>query len=116
MLLTSGIYFLLKCQTCSQTNPSLYQFVKMYLIFQSVLWMAMMCMFFCFVTVIMWAHQRGLLPNTTGGPSNPAKPGTINKIETVPFSQELFSSADGEEPTECSICQEEFNSDKPIKR
>lgn len=117
ILLSSGIYMLVKCKTCSETNPSLFQFVKMYLIFQSVLWMAMMCMFFCFVTVIMWAHQRGLLPTPNGGPSNPAKPGTIDKIETVPFSPELFSEAvaEGESP-ECSICQDVFNSEKPIKR
>merc|ERR1711865_431798 len=81
-LLGCGIYMLMKCKTCSETNPSLYHFVKMYLVFQSCLWLGMMFMFLCFVTLIMWAHQRGLLPSSGQGPSNPAKPGTIDLIET----------------------------------
>lgn len=117
-LLMSGIYMLSKCKTCSDTNPDLYEFVKMYIIFQSVLWLAMMFTVLCFVTVIMWAHQRGLLPNQGAGPSNPAKPGTINDIETVSYSPELFSEIavnDGERP-ECSVCQDEFDHSKVIKR
>jgi len=119
-LLCSGIYFLTKCKTCAETNPSLYDFVKMYIIFQSVLWLAMMFTVLCFVTVIMWAHQRGLLPHQGGGPSNPAKPGTINEIETVSFSPDLFADiAVGKPPDEspeCSICQDVFDHQKVIKR
>jgi hypothetical protein len=117
-LLCSGAYLVVNSKTCSETNPALYGFAKMYLIFQSAMWLTVMCLCFGFLSVIMWAHQRGLLPNQGAGPSNPEKPGTIDLIETVPFSPELFAgiTVDGNDVPECSICQEEFNSEKTIKQ
>jgi hypothetical protein len=114
-LLCSGVYLLSKCKTCSQTNPNLYQFVKLYLIFQSVIWLVTMFMFFCFVTLIYWARMNGLLEQGPG-PAMAAKPGTIDEIETVPYSPSLFEEWTSDEPPECTICQEEFNSEKPIKK
>mmetsp|Transcript_11814 Transcript_11814/g.22049 ORF Transcript_11814/g.22049 Transcript_11814/m.22049 type:complete len:132 (-) Transcript_11814:40-435(-) len=41
----------------------------------------------------------------------------INDIDTVPYSRKKFSARkNGRPPLECSICREEFDTEKPIKR
>mmetsp|Transcript_115440 Transcript_115440/g.246722 ORF Transcript_115440/g.246722 Transcript_115440/m.246722 type:complete len:211 (+) Transcript_115440:2-634(+) len=114
-----GFFLCCRCKTCQETNGQLYSFVKMYLIYQTTVWISMMFMVSCLVTMIFWLHRHGFL-ETGPGPAMAAKPGLIEEIETVAYRSELFATsgedADDMQPPECSICQEEFNDENPIKR
>jgi len=112
ILLAIGTWLCLECRTCQKTNPSLYQFVKMYLIYQTSVWVLLMFLLFGLVTLIFWMHRHGLL-DSGPGPAMAAKPGLIQEIETVPYTATLFQEG---EDTECCICQDSFDATHRIKR
>mmetsp|Transcript_26591 Transcript_26591/g.84359 ORF Transcript_26591/g.84359 Transcript_26591/m.84359 type:complete len:310 (-) Transcript_26591:217-1146(-) len=115
ILIVIGTCLIVRCRTCSQTNPALYQFVKMYLIYQASVWVLMMFILFGLVALIFWLHRHGLL-ETGPGPAMAANPGLIQEIETVPFDSAMFAGQSSAEPLECCICQDEFDDSTPIKR
>eukprot|EP00416_Gambierdiscus_australes_P037210 CAMPEP_0171095684 /NCGR_PEP_ID=MMETSP0766_2-20121228/43313_1 /TAXON_ID=439317 /ORGANISM="Gambierdiscus australes, Strain CAWD 149" /LENGTH=303 /DNA_ID=CAMNT_0011554529 /DNA_START=6 /DNA_END=917 /DNA_ORIENTATION=- len=116
ILIAIGTWLCVGCRTCQTTNPNLYQFVKMYLIYQTSVWVLMMFILFGLVTLIFWLHRHGLLDNGPG-PAMAAKPGLINDIETVPYSASLCSGEEnGGESPECCICQDVFSAQDVIKR
>merc|ERR1719401_2763741 len=77
----------------------------------------MMFMVSCLVTMVFWLHRHGLL-DSGPGQHMAAKPGLVQELETVPYTPELFSGENDDErqPDECSICQDSFDAEKPIKR
>mmetsp|Transcript_28030 Transcript_28030/g.70934 ORF Transcript_28030/g.70934 Transcript_28030/m.70934 type:complete len:304 (+) Transcript_28030:73-984(+) len=113
-----GIFMCSFCRTCAETNPDLFKYASMYLIYHSVVCVTMMFITFGMVSVIFWLHRHGLLESGPGA-ARAARPGLINDIETVEYSPSLFvgemcnSSDDG---PECPICQDTFDESKPIKR
>jgi hypothetical protein len=114
-----GVVMFWRCKTCARTNPDLFAYARLYLIFQSVVWAATMFITFSVVSVVFWMHRHGLL-ETGPGPARAARSGLIQDMQTVPYSAELFcENVTGEEegtPSECSICQEPFDAEKTIKR
>merc|ERR1712083_513736 len=74
-------------------------------------------MLFALASLLLWMHQRGLLDSGPGSHAA-ASPGVINKIETVAFSPDLFSTGTEEDkqPAECCVCQSCFDTVRPIKR
>lgn len=101
-----GVILCTHCRTCAETNPDLYGYAQMYLIYHSVVWVTMMFITFGLVTVVFWLHRHGLL-ETGPGAARAARPGLINELQTVPYSPDLFTdeSAEGEgNRPECSIC------------
>jgi len=109
-----GAGFLARCQTCQDTDPELYQFAKLYLIFQSVAWAIVVAASCSLVSVILWMHRHGLLEPPPGHVT-PARHGLINSIQTVPFPGLACSPDEVEIPAECSVCQEEFVLGAPTK-
>eukprot|EP00403_Amphidinium_massartii_P032336 CAMPEP_0178445558 /NCGR_PEP_ID=MMETSP0689_2-20121128/40251_1 /TAXON_ID=160604 /ORGANISM="Amphidinium massartii, Strain CS-259" /LENGTH=220 /DNA_ID=CAMNT_0020070157 /DNA_START=324 /DNA_END=987 /DNA_ORIENTATION=- len=106
------------------------EYAKMYLIYQSVIWVVVMFAFSGALSAIVWLHRHGLLHDGPG-PARAARPGLIEELETVEYSESLFDdmregrNAGGEiemtalgdsEAPECSICSEAFGPDVPIKR
>jgi len=121
LMIAVGTWMYYHSKTCEHTNPNLYSFVKMYLIFLFLFYVVFMFIVFFLVTVIFWMHRHGILDRfleSGPGPAMAAKPGLIKEIDTVPYSPDLFAvdTSEDKEPPECSICQEEFSLDKPIKR
>lgn len=111
-----GAWMCMHCKTCAKTNPELFQYAKMYLIYQSVLWVMRVFMSCGLVSLVFWLHRNGLL-DSGPGPAAAARAGLINDLETVPFHPSQFSDKQDElQPPECSICQEEFAVDQMIKR
>eukprot|EP00403_Amphidinium_massartii_P019816 CAMPEP_0178431928 /NCGR_PEP_ID=MMETSP0689_2-20121128/32115_1 /TAXON_ID=160604 /ORGANISM="Amphidinium massartii, Strain CS-259" /LENGTH=217 /DNA_ID=CAMNT_0020053885 /DNA_START=249 /DNA_END=902 /DNA_ORIENTATION=- len=125
-----GVWLVSQCETCQQTNRRLYEYAKMYLIYQSVIWVVVMFAFSGALSAIVWLHRHGLLHDGPG-PARAARPGLIEELETVEYSESLFDdmregrNAGGEiemtalgdsEAPECSICSEAFGPDVPIKR
>jgi len=113
-----GVILMTHCKTCAETNPDLYGYAQMYLIYHSVVWVTMMFITFGLVWTVFWLHRHGLLESGPGA-ARAARPGLINELQTVPYSPELFANeaeeSDGAAP-ECSICQEVFNDSRPLKR
>lgn len=110
-----GAWLCLKCRTCQTTNPEVYQFVKMYLIFQTSVWVLMMCIFSSLVAFVFWMHRHGFL-DSGPGPAMAAKPGLIDQIETVAYNPSLFPKGDDGEDPECAVCQDVFDSSRTIKK
>jgi hypothetical protein len=109
LLTLVGVWMYFSSQTCSKTNPDMYQFVQWYFIFLAAEWVLSSFVLFGFVTLAFWMASHGL---TEQDPARAARKGLIDEIETVPYSSELFAN----QAPECPICQEAFGTDKPIKR
>lgn len=118
-----GLRMFTKAKTCEKTNPELYEFVRLYLMFLSVwwvLWVVMPTIFFILVIYGMW---HGWFDQLNG-----ASPDTIKNIETVDYDASLFATPggtgdtttmptdDGKPAPECCICTETFDPAKEIKR
>lgn len=86
---------------------------------------------YCFAPAVLAAHANAngrviaVAPrrHSRQGSAQPvrriqtAQPGAIDRIETVPYSPELFFETCGDqEPPECCICQTEFDEDSLLKR
>lgn len=117
LAITCGVWMVYHCKTCEKTAPELYRYAKMYLIYQSVVWVTMLFFSCGLVSLVFWMARNGLL-DSGPGPASAARPGLINDIETVRFRPELFSDVKDDEPQppECSICQEEFAENAELKR
>merc|ERR1719277_2731982 len=113
MILTGAIMWF-RCRTCPQTNPDLYRFTQVYLVYQTAWWLLLIFVFFGLVTLIVWMGRNGLLEGGPG-PAMAAKPGLIDELETVEYSPQLFSARldDDKQPAECCICQDLFSAEKP---
>mmetsp|Transcript_36999 Transcript_36999/g.85391 ORF Transcript_36999/g.85391 Transcript_36999/m.85391 type:complete len:299 (+) Transcript_36999:178-1074(+) len=112
-----GFWLVYQCETCQVTNKRLYGYAKMYLMYQSVIWVVMMFTSFGLVSAVVWLNRHGLLQGGPG-PARAARVGLINELETVEFSENLFegmTDSDGQLP-ECSICSEPFSADLEIKK
>jgi len=117
VVLVIGVWMCSECRTCPKTNPELFQYAKMYLIYQSVVWALMVFMSCGLVSLVFWMHRNGLL-EAGPGPGSAARPGLVQDLETVNYTRELFSDCqeDDPQPPECSICQEEFVEQEEIKK
>merc|ERR1712039_728812 len=111
-----GVYLLSRCRTCQTTNPKIYQFVKLYLIYQTSLWVLSICLFSSLVAFVFWMHRNGFFPEAGPGPAMAAKPGLIDQIQTIPYDPNLFPRGDDGEFPECSVCQDFFDSSRTIKK
>lgn len=112
-----GAVMYMQSRTCAHTNPELFQYTRIYLIYQFVLWLMMIFMTCGLVSVVFWLHRNGLLEGGPG-PASAGRTGLINEIESVPFCPDQCSNSpdDELEPPECPICQEEFVPNNTIKK
>lgn len=113
--LFSGAYIFSQSETCADTSPDLYTFVRQYLIFLMVwliFWEIMTCLFIGFV---VYGMMNGWFDEING-----ASPETINRIETVGYDPSLFAEEgrgdDSRPAPECCICTEAFDASHVIKR
>lgn len=116
VLICCGFYWF--CHSSSKTcDPELYDFVKLFLIYQVLMAVGGILIFFGATSFILWAHSQNLF-DTGPGPHAAAQPGTIEKMETVKYDPSLFSRQPGDEqePPECCVCQIPFDDDAEIKR
>lgn len=120
MLLTSwvlvaGVYIFLQSETCAETNPELYIFVKQYLIFLSVWFIFREVMTCVAVGVLVYGMMNGWFDDING-----ASPEAIHKLETVAYDPALFAEEglanDSRPAPECCICTVAFDSTEAIKR
>lgn len=114
--LIAGVYLFFQSETCADTNPDLYVFVKQYLIFL-VIWHITWQLLWCvFVAVLIYGLVNGWFDEMLHG----ASPETINNIETVAFDPSLFAQEgvpdDNRPAPECCVCTELFDANRPIKR
>lgn len=113
-----GVVMFRHCHTCAETNPELYQYAKVYLMFQAVVWCLTFFASCGLVSLVFWMHRNGMLESGPG-PHAAARDGLINEIETVPFHPRHFleteAASDDVESPECPICQETFVLDEPVK-
>jgi len=116
LAIIAGLWMVCHCKTCQKSAPELYAYAKLYLIFQSCVWLVSLVMSCGIVSLIFWAHRNGYL-DTGPGPLMAARPGLINDIETVTFHASDFAqNVEDEQPPECSICVEDFTEGEDIKR
>jgi len=106
----TGAWIYFYCKTCHGTSPEVFLYLKLYLLFICTVWTLQFSVLFGFVALIFWMHRNGLLE--TGGGQVAARKDLITEIATVPYSPDLFAGGNGQ----CCVCQEDFGSDKPIKR
>eukprot|EP00440_Ansanella_granifera_P070992 gb/GFBE01077047.1/.p1 GENE.gb/GFBE01077047.1/~~gb/GFBE01077047.1/.p1 ORF type:complete len:295 (+),score=40.31 gb/GFBE01077047.1/:1-885(+) len=114
-LLVLGLIWLSHSQTCDDTNPELYNFVKAYMAFLTVTWSLFLALPLAALILIVLGMHFGWFENVNG-----ADPKTISKIETLKFDPDLFTR-EGEEddsklPGECCVCMDRFGPDMTIKR
>lgn len=109
-----GIVWLSRTHTCQKTDPTLYYFVKAYVIYLGITWGVLLTIPVVAVILIIIGMHSGWFDFQTG-----ADPDVIKKLETIPFDQELFAK-EGEVdtnkyPFECCVCTEAFGADLTIK-
>jgi len=103
-------------------DPDLRDAAKEFITFEMCVVVGSLIIVYCFPAAVLAAHANGAPRGQ--GTARPvrrvqtAQPGAIDRIETVPYSPELFSSeaCGDQEPPECCICQMAFDADNPIKR
>lgn len=109
----------LYCQstTCAETNPKLYGFTKIYVLYEAVTSSVGLIGSVGIIYLVFWMHRHGLLQSGPG-PHRAARTGLVNDIETVRFNPNTFAAESGSEETapECPICYVEYEPDEPIKR
>jgi len=107
-------------------DPALMDAASEFITFEAIVVAGSIIIVYCVTPAVLGAHASGRVAGrqqARRGAGQPARrqmtasEGAIDRIETVPFSPELFSEAsDDQEPPECCICQMEFDADNPIKR
>jgi len=111
----AGFYIFNQSETCSETNPDLYSFVKLYLIFLAVWCICREVMTCLFVAVVIYGMMHGWFDELNG-----ADPEVIVQLETVAFDPALFAqeglAGDNRPAPECCICTEAFDTSITIKR
>jgi len=117
---------LARSATCAETSPALYHFVDWYSWFMLGLYMFGCGVSMIGVSLLLWFTRNGgtpLLWLARHGflhMANAADPNTINRIETVQYSDGLFAdAADPDDPRpsgECCICLEPYDEMHEIKR
>lgn len=117
VLFFRGASWLSQSQTCFTTNPDLYQFVKLYLLFQLVSIVLLdLALPYALISLLTYGLMNGWFDTQVQG----ADPNTIGQIETVPYDASLFAedgvAYDDRPPGECCICMEVFSDCKAIKR
>lgn len=112
-----GVYLYHHSTTCKETNPTLYHFTKMYLIWYATSWLIGIAILGGMVSVVLTLHRMGLLAQGPG-PHMAARSGLIDDIETVVFRPSDFceSGSDGKEPPECAICMVAYEDGESIKK
>jgi len=113
--LSLGIYWVFLSKTCAKTNPELHNFVKLYIIFLAVTYIAWVTLTVVLVSLLIYAAMNGWL-----GPTAGANPETIGKIETWKYDPGVFcdpgNPADGRPPHECCVCSEAYSAEVPMKK
>lgn len=99
VLIGIGFSFWDNCKVCHETNPYLYHYVQLYLIYNLLIWISTIMAGVGLVGLALWMQSMGL----ASGGQQPA-PGLIDKMDTVGFQA-------GMQPEECSICCEKFAAD-----
>merc|ERR1719336_253271 len=56
-----GAWLLRRSRTCAETDPELYRFVRVLLIFQFTAWALVAAVSCSLVSTVLWLHRRGLL-------------------------------------------------------
>lgn len=119
VLIVLGFHWYRQSETCYETSPNLFSFVRLFLIYQLVMWAGGVLIFFGATSFVLWAHRNNLL-ELGPGPHAAAKPGVIDKIESVRYDPSLFrqsTDAEGEkEPPECCVCSIAYDEGSSIKR
>eukprot|EP00929_Paragymnodinium_shiwhaense_P119582 TRINITY_DN91487_c0_g1_i1.p1 TRINITY_DN91487_c0_g1~~TRINITY_DN91487_c0_g1_i1.p1 ORF type:complete len:372 (-),score=35.79 TRINITY_DN91487_c0_g1_i1:39-1154(-) len=115
VLLGVGFLWFFRSETCAQTHPDLYYFVKFYLTYQAII-IAVQYFFTCLmVSLIVYAFRNGYLD----GHVEAAAPRTIELLKTVEYDPALFApegSGDEEKPSgSCCCCTEPFDNERPVK-
>jgi len=113
--LIAGVYIFFQSETCAETNPELYIFVKQYLIFLSA-WFIFRELTTCVVVgVLVYGMMNGWFDDING-----ASPDAIHLLETVAYDPALFAQEgianDSRPAPECCICTATFDSTEAIKR
>lgn len=117
VLFFRGASWMAVSQTCATTNPDLYEFVKIYLLFQLVSIVLLdLALPYALISLLTYGLMHGWFDTQVHG----ADPNTIEKIETVPYDAAHFAEEgvayDDRPPGECCICMEPFCQEKGIKR
>lgn len=126
LFLFLGYYYLSAARFTGLCDADLMDAASEFMVFEACVVIASAIIVYCFAPVVLAAHANGRVAQrrqSRQGTAQPvrrvrtAQPGAIDRIETVPYSAELFSETGGDqEPPECCICQMEFDEDNPIKR
>lgn len=118
-VMVAGFYMFLETESCAETNPGLYAFVREYLIFLAIWHSFWTITNFIFIALIVYGLRNGWFDEIM---NDSASPETIDRLETVDYDPALFAQAgvagDNRPAPECCICTEPFASDQrnPIKR
>lgn len=112
LLIWFGYNYMVTSHTCHKTNPDLYNFTKLFLIYQLVVAIVGVLVFFSATGLILFLWVNGAFDDGPGL-ARAAMPGTVDKLETVPFSPGMF---DTEEAMECCVCQVAYDSSSRIKK
>jgi len=110
-----GFCWFMWCKTCPETNPALYNFVKLYIIVNIVITVVFGLLLVVLVSLVFYGVANGWFDN-----SDAADAGVLEALETVTFDPELFATEGVEDDPrpagDCCCCTEAFGHDKEIKR
>lgn len=113
----SGFYMFLQTETCADTNPGLYEFVKEYLIFLAIWHISWHLVTCALIASLIYGLANGWFDDVL---NDAASPETIDHMETVDYDPSLFAQdgvpGDNRPAPECCICTDKFDANKRIKR
>jgi len=116
--LVLGFHWCSECRSCEMTNPELFRWVNFLIKFGlvvTVFLMALPVIFYMGVIVVVHLIGTGRIKNNRA-----ARDGTLNLLEKVGYSHDLFADSCDRDDTrpacECCCCCEEFSVEKAIVR
>lgn len=112
LLIWFGYHYMDSSHTCHKTNPELYKFAQIFLIYQLVIAIVGVVVLFGATGLILFLWVNGAFDDGPGL-ARAASPGTVDKLETVHFSP---SMADNEDAMECCVCQVGYEASSRIKK
>jgi len=108
-LIALGFWLYWRSKTCATTNDQLYHFVRMYVVFNIVLWVVKVLVECVATPFVLFMAQRHAALFGGPGEHRAARQGLIDNIETIAYASTLFSDTDPDkESPECCICQGDF--------
>lgn len=113
--LIAGYIMTSAAETCPKTNPELYNWVRFLAIFGMIVLVFSTTFPLLVLMAVMLYHlmvSRGWIRSP-----NAAHEDSINALEKVEYSPDLFKDSESQEdgpPADCCCCMEEFTREKPI--